>query len=157
MYYKNECSQIDGKATAANAEAVLRDYEFKRSLARRNQVLRSPVMDSMPHATDNAARERVIVNQLDAAEFVAECDAALAALKAQDAEQATIIQLLYFGPILTAQALMERLAMSNTAYYNAKQKALVAFAQLFPPRWGELLVFKEGGAKDAQRTHTNGA
>lgn len=142
VYYQGIQSQIDRKATAANAEAVLRDYEFKRTIARRSNSLRSPVIDAMPHATENAAHERAIVDQVDAAEFVAECDKTLAAIKGQDAEQATILKLLYFGPILTAQALMERLAMSNTAYYHAKQKALLSFAQLFPPRWGELLVFK---------------
>lgn len=142
VYYQGIRSQIDGKATAANARAVLQDYEFKRTIARRNNGLRSPVIDAMPHATENAAQERAIVDQVDAAEFVAACDKALATIKAKDTEQATILKLLYFGPILTAQALMERLAMSNTAYYHAKERALVAFAEVFPNRWGELLVFK---------------
>jgi hypothetical protein len=37
---------------------------------------------------------------------------------------------------------MERLGMQSTAYYHAKEDALIAFAEIWPPSPSELLVYR---------------
>lgn len=144
--YSSLDERINKKATAANAEKVLKDYRHMKALAHRGNSLQSVRLSDMPSGTpDPHSNERIIIKALNATEFVDECDKALAAIKeSQEHYIYEILFLLYFvTPATTAENIMLRMSMATTAYYHAKQFGLVTFAELFPDTWGELLEFNE--------------
>jgi ArpU family phage transcriptional regulator len=136
-------SRLDRKATAENADLVLGDYRHRRQKARRNDVasIGSPSMDGMPKTASVAnGQENMVVNHLGDAEFVAKVDTAIECI--EDDDQRAVLKLLYISHQLTAEAIQERLHMSNTAYYHTKEDALIAFAEVWPPQPSELLVYR---------------
>lgn len=135
--------RLDREATAENAEGLLSDFRHREQKAKRADVLglKSPAMDGMPRneTVENTAEGR-IVEHLSDKEFTERVRRAIECIESDEAK--VILCGLYIGRPLTAEALMERLAMSNTAYYHAKEEALVAFAEVWPPVPSELLVYR---------------
>jgi ArpU family phage transcriptional regulator len=132
---------IDEKRTAANAEALLLDYRHRQAVAKRSELaLQSPILDGMPSVSNLHSTEENIIRGLDDQNFIAQCRRVIAAINNEEYQH--ILNWLYITPLPTVQVIMERLGMSTTAYYHAKQHALVAFAELWPPSPSELLVYK---------------
>ena len=135
--------RLDHEETAKNAERLLSDFRHREAKSKRAEVmgLKSPLMDGMPRndTTDNSV-ERRITDHLSDQEFVERVRRAIECIESDEAK--VILCGLYIGRPLTAEALMERMAMSNTAYYHAKEEALVAFAEVWPPFPSELLVYR---------------
>lgn len=135
--------RLDREATAKNAERLLGDFRHREQKAKRADVLglQSPTMDGMPRneTVENSA-ERRIISHLSDQEFVERVKRALECI--EDDTSRLILQSLYICRPIKAEALMERLTMSNTAYYHAKEEALVAFAEVWPPVPSELLVYR---------------
>jgi len=135
--------RLDHEETAKNAERLLVDFRHREQKAKRADVLglKSPAMDGMPRndSTENSM-ERRITSHLSDQEFVERVKRAIECIESDEAR--LILRGLYIGRPITAEALMERLAMSNTAYYHAKEEALVAFAEVWPPVPSELLVYR---------------
>lgn len=132
---------IDMKRTAANVEELLADYRHRNALTKRNLfALRSPQLDGMPSVSNLHSTEENIIRGLDDQNFIAQCRRVIAAINNEEYQH--ILNWLYITPLPTVQVIMERLGMSTTAYYHAKQHALVAFAELWPPSPSELLVCK---------------
>lgn len=136
-------SRLDHEATAENAERLLGDFRHRKQKSKRPDVagLKSPSLDGMPRndTVENTAESR-IVDHLSDQQFVEQVERALERIESDEAR--LILRGLYIGRPITAEALMERLAMSNTAYYHAKEEALVAFAEVWPPVPSELLVYR---------------
>lgn len=141
--------RLDREATAENAERLLGDFRHREQKAKRADVLglKSPAMDGMPSndTVENTAEGR-IVEHLSDKEFTERVRRAIECIESDEAK--VILCGLYIGRPLTAEALMERLAMSNTAYYHAKEEALVAFAEVWPPVPSELLVYRTVSDRD---------
>lgn len=135
--------RLDREATAENAEGLLSDFRHREQKAKRADVLglKSPAMDGMPRndTVENTAESR-IVDHLSDQQFVERVKRAIECIESDEAR--LILRGLYIGRPITAEALMDRLAMSNTAYYHAKEEALVAFAEVWPPVPSELLVYR---------------
>ncbi|MCI1912946.1 MAG: hypothetical protein LKJ06_07925 [Schleiferilactobacillus harbinensis] len=135
--------RLDHEATATNAEAVLMDYRHRKHKAKRNEVtIQSPQMDGMPRSpsTENA-QENKILRDLEDGEFCQQCDRVISAI--ESSEGRTILRLLYtVGRPPKVESIMEQLGMQSTAYYHAREDALVAFAELWPPSPSELLVYR---------------
>lgn len=135
--------RLDREATAKNAERLLGDFRHREQKAKRADVLglASPSLDGMPRndTVENTVEGR-IVEHLSDKEFTERVRRAIECIESDEAK--VILCGLYIGRPLTAEALMERLAMSNTAYYHAKEEALVAFAEVWPPVPSELLVYR---------------
>ncbi|WP_125705502.1 ArpU family phage packaging/lysis transcriptional regulator [Lacticaseibacillus daqingensis] len=137
---------IDTKATATNAAAMLQNYHRMRAIARRPIVTGAGPLTGMPASAPEAGRtERHMVEAINARAFVdAATQAAQTVREVYGEEKYTILKCLYLGAPVTAENIMLRLGMSNTAYYHAKEDALVGFAEAFPVDWGELLVVSGG-------------
>ena len=135
-------SRIDRKATAANAEAVLMDYQhhYARVISW-SMDLQSPNMDGMPRnpSVDNNA-EIKITNRLSDEQFVKRCNNIVQRI--ENETYRNIIRFTYFRPLPTVRDIEERLALSPSTYRRQKQEALVLFAELWPPVPSELLVYK---------------
>lgn len=135
--------RLDHEATAANAEAVLMDYRHRKAKAKRNEItIQSPRMDGMPRSpsTENA-QENKILRDLEDGEFCQQCDRVINAI--ESSEGRTILKLLYtVDRPPKVESIMERLGMQSTAYYHAKEDALIAFAEIWPPSPSELLVYR---------------
>lgn len=135
--------RLDHEATAANAEAVLMDYRHRKAKAKRNEItIQSPRMDGMPRSpsTENA-QENKILRDLEDGEFCQQCDRVINAI--ESSEGRTILKLLYtVDRPPKVESIMERLGMQSTAYYHAKDDALIAFAEIWPPSPSELLVYR---------------
>ncbi|WP_057821920.1 ArpU family phage packaging/lysis transcriptional regulator [Schleiferilactobacillus perolens] len=135
--------RLDHEATATNAKAVLMDYRHRKHKAKRNEVtIQSPQMDGMPRSpsTENA-QENKILRDLEDGEFCHQCDRVISAI--ESSEGRTILRLLYtVGRPPKVESIMEQLGMQSTAYYHAREDALVAFAELWPPSPSELLVYR---------------
>lgn len=142
--YQSMSEMINKGATARNVDVLLKDYQHKRMLALRANVLRASVIDGQPHGVpDSESTERHITDKIDAAEFVTACDNALVNVKdILGAWEATPLILTYFHPAPNDTAIMERMGLEHTAYYQRKKQAQIAFAEVFPNRWGELLVYQ---------------
>lgn len=135
--------RLDRRATADRADMVLGDYRHRRAKAKRAEIvaLQSPNLDGMPSSPSVENRvESKILHQLSDCEFVGRVDAVLECIEDQEAR--TLLKLLYTGRPMTGEAIMERMSMSNTAYYRARENALVAFAEVWPPAPSELLVYR---------------
>ena len=141
--------RLDHEETAKNAERLLSDFRHREAKSKRAEVMgmKSPLMDGMPRndTTDNSV-ERRITDHLSDQEFVERVKRALECI--EDDTSRLILQGLYIGRPIKAEALMERLTMSNTAYYHAKEEALVAFAEVWPPVPSELLVYRTVSDRD---------
>lgn len=135
--------RLDHEATAANAEAVLMDYRHRKAKAKRNEItIQSPRMDGMPRSpsTENA-QENKILRDLEDGEFCQQCDRVINAI--ESSEGRTILKLLYtVDRPPKVESIMERIGMQSTAYYHAKEDALIAFAEIWPPSPSELLVYR---------------
>ena len=142
--YTSLAKRLNAKETAANADSVLRDYQDMKALAYRTDGLKSVRLSDMPSgSSDPKIAEKIMIKQLNAAEYIEACQKALAAVKELNENWGQILRYLYFGPILTPTQLQERNALEHSAFYAARRKALVAFAEAFPDKWGELLVFND--------------
>ncbi|MCI1894784.1 MAG: DUF1492 domain-containing protein [Lactobacillus sp.] len=141
--------RLDHEETAKNAERLLGDFRHRENKAKRADVLglKSPAMDGMPRndTVENTAESR-IVDHLSDQQFVERVKRAIECIESDEAR--LILRGLYIGRPITAEALMDRLAMSNTAYYHAKEEALVAFAEVWPPVPSELLVYRTVSDRD---------
>lgn len=135
-------NRIDVDRTAANAEEVLSDYQHRGAKVRRSQltVLQSPRMDGMPHSSNPHGLEERIIRGLNDEQYIQQCQNVVAAI--EEEEYRNILKYLYIKPLPTVEMAMDRMAMRTTAFYNNKKKALVAFAELWPPSPSELLVYK---------------
>lgn len=135
--------RLDREATAKNAEGLLGDFRHREQKAKRADVLglKSPAMDGMPRndTVENSA-ERRIISHLSDQEFVDRVKRAVECIESD--EQRKILIGLYIGHPVKAETIMEALGMSTTAYYHAKEEALVAFAEVWPPIPSELLVYR---------------
>ncbi|MFT8412311.1 MAG: ArpU family phage packaging/lysis transcriptional regulator [Schleiferilactobacillus perolens] len=135
--------RLDHEATAANAEFVLMDYRHRKQKSKRNEItLQSPAIDGMPRSpsTENS-QENKLLKYLNDWDFVAQCDRAIESV--ENDESRTILKLLYTTDYpVKVQTIMDRLGMETTAYYHAKQDALIAFAEVWPPSPSELLVYR---------------
>lgn len=136
-------SRLDHVETAKNADRLLLDYRHREQKAKRADVmgLMSPSLDGMPRndTVENTVESRV-VGHISDSEFVERVKRAIECI--ENDESKLILRSLYIGRPITAEALMDRLAMSTTAYYHAKENALVAFAEVWPPVPSELLVYR---------------
>lgn len=135
--------RLDREATAENAEGLLSDFRHREQKAKRADVLglKSPAMDGMPrNDTVENSVERRITDHLSDQEFVERVKRAVECIESD--EQRKILIGLYIGHPVKAETIMEALGMSTTAYYHAKEEALVAFAEVWPPIPSELLVYR---------------
>lgn len=135
--------RLDHEETAKNAERLLGDFRHRENKAKRADVLglQSPTIDGMPRneLVENSA-ERRIISHLSDQEFVDRVKRAVECIESD--EQRKILIGLYIGHPVKAETIMEALGMSTTAYYHAKEEALVAFAEVWPPIPSELLVYR---------------
>ncbi|QFQ91004.1 DUF1492 domain-containing protein [Lacticaseibacillus manihotivorans] len=134
--------RLNRKETAANADAELKDYRHRHQKSRRPEVagLKSPSLDGMPR-TDSIenGQEGKLLGHLSDQEF---CQQVVRAIECiEDDDQRTILTLLYITKPITAEAIQQRLHMSNTAYYHKLEDALVSFAEVWPPIPSDLLVY----------------
>lgn len=139
--------KIDAKATAAATSDLLKhDYPHLRNVAGRPSVLQGQRLDGMPHATDPLAGEHVLVEGVDATQFVVDCQTTLLHVRAEAGDACyNLLLWLYFKPLPTAMDVMERIGLEHSAFYEKRRRALCTFAEAFPDTWGELLVYKKGG------------
>lgn len=135
--------RLDYKQTAANADRELKKYRHRHQKSLRRDVLgvQSPGMDGMPRndSIDNG-QENKLVQFLSDGEFVQKVRNAIGLI--EDDQQRELLDLLYIKHPLTVEAIMERMHISNTAYYNLKQSALCSFAEVWPPAPSELLAYR---------------
>ncbi|WP_203624633.1 ArpU family phage packaging/lysis transcriptional regulator [Lacticaseibacillus sp. 866-1] len=135
--------RLDHEETAKNAERLLSDFRHREAKSKRAEVmgLKSPLMDGMPRNDSVENRtETKLVAELSDQEFVHRVRRALECIESE--ESRVILRCLYIDRSVTAENIMMRLGMSTTAYYHAKEKALVAFAEVWPPVPSELLVYR---------------
>lgn len=142
---KNRFPKLDTKATAHNADTILREYPRYWAIAHR-AFLQSPQFDSIPSTSFDPSRaEHVIIDSIDATQFVIDCDCALRAVKEQHGDElSNILCWLYFQPLESVSLVIDRFNMSHSAFYRRRDKALCAFAGAFPDTWGELIAYKGG-------------
>ena len=140
---KNRFPKLDTKATASKVDALLRAYPDYLAIAHRS-FIRSPQLSGMPAGTfDPAAVEHVVINGMDATQFVLDAKRALWLVREYDGDDwYNVLDLTYFTRLRPLNVIYDRLNISNTAYYNIKRWALCSFAELFPTTWGELLVYE---------------
>lgn len=135
--------RLDHEKTAKNAERLLSDFRHREAKSKRAEVmgLMSPLMDGMPRndSVENGT-ETKLVNELSDQEFVERVRRAIECI--ENEESRVILRCLYIDRPVTAENIMIRLGMSTTAYYHAKEEALVAFAEVWPPVPSELLVYR---------------
>lgn len=135
--------RLDHEETAKNAERLLSDFRHRKAKSRRAEVmgLKSPLMDGMPRndSVENGTETKLIA-ELSDQEFVQRVRRAIECIESD--ESRVILRCLYIDRPVTAENIMMRLGMSTTAYYHAKEEALVAFAEVWPPVPSELLVYR---------------
>ncbi|WP_203663781.1 ArpU family phage packaging/lysis transcriptional regulator [Lacticaseibacillus sp. 53-4] len=135
--------RLDHEETAKNAERLLSDFRHREAKSKRAEVMgmKSPLMDGMPRNDSVENRtETKLVAELSDQEFVHRVRRALECIESE--ESRVILRCLYIDRPVTAENIMIRLSMSNTAYYHAKEEALVAFAEVWPPEPSELLAYR---------------
>ncbi|MFD1441209.1 ArpU family phage packaging/lysis transcriptional regulator [Lacticaseibacillus hegangensis] len=135
--------RLDHEETAKNAERLLSDFRHREAKSKRAEVmgLKSPLMDGMPRndSVENGTETKLIA-ELSDQEFVQRVRRAIECIESE--ESRVILRCLYIDRPVTAENIMIRLSMSNTAYYHAKEEALVAFAEVWPPEPSELLAYR---------------
>lgn len=134
-------SKLDKRATAENAAAVLSDYPHRRARSLSwSMDLQSPSMDGMPRndSVDNRT-EHKIVDHLDDEQFVRRCNNILATITNETYRN--ILRFTYLHPLVSVEAVQERLHLAPSTYRRQREEALVAFAELWPPIPSELLVY----------------
>ena len=133
-------SRVDEEATANRAHEELCRYDENYHLAQRAASLQSPQYDGMPKSpsTDNHV-EGAIVNHVYATTWVAKVKWTLSVLANE--RYAHILQLAYINH-LDDTAIMERIGLEKSRYYEVKRDALIAFAETWLPFPSELVVKK---------------
>lgn len=119
------------------------DYPRARRAASRAAILQAVHYDGQPQGdTDPQRGEHVIIDGLDATQFVADCNQALLTVRELDGEDwYNLLRWLYFEPLPSAVDVMARMGLEHSAFYERRQRASCAFAEVFSPAWGELLVY----------------
>ncbi|WP_196246206.1 ArpU family phage packaging/lysis transcriptional regulator [Lacticaseibacillus zhaodongensis] len=138
-------SSIDEDETAKNAEALLLEYPHYWRLSRQASYgLKSPAMDGMPRpdSTANTA-DLAIINKVDAGQWLRICNTIIDGMQQTQYGKTqrwhAILKERYVRG-LPDYTVMSNLGIEKSQYYEERRDALIAFAEMWPPVLGQLVV-----------------
>lgn len=140
-------AMVDIEATAINADRILNQYQHRIAKTKRYSGLKSPLMDGMPKtAVSYNSIETQIVDRLSDDEFCIKCEQIVTEGITNEV-YSKILKYTYITPLGTDNEIMDRVGYGRSSFYRKRKKALVAFAEQWPPLPSELMVYKNGTTK----------
>ncbi|KRN13450.1 hypothetical protein IV37_GL000172 [Fructilactobacillus fructivorans] len=125
---------LNKEKTIANAKMALEKYSYwhNRELSQKVASLGSPIISDMPKAQSTTnTQENRILEHIDAGLYCEYCRKAIEFLT--DERYQDILNNSYITRQYPDEFLMSKLCLSKTRFYQVKNEALLAFAQVCPP------------------------
>lgn len=143
MRFPSYFSRFDQSETIRNAKQLLQDYpHYKRLELATRPTLHSPQIDCMPpnHSAENGM-ENAMIRHVYFVVYVSACERTIANLP-NDMDR-KILKTRYLDGH-TDSYTMKQVGLEHSAYGDAKNQALIAFAELCPPLpdYGQLIVYR---------------